>query len=144
VDFIHHADRPWVVEVNPRYPASVEVLELATGVAAVGLHRAAFDPAAGRAPLFPLAAPAIAKGILYARRQLVMPRAAVRTFLDDVRPDGLWFADVPSAGDVIEAGWPILTILAADRSPSAAAQALVEWTAWAKRVLGTEAGSRPH
>ena len=31
VDFIDHADHAWVVEVNPRYPASVEVIEHATG-----------------------------------------------------------------------------------------------------------------
>ena len=33
VDFILHDGSPCVVEVNPRYPASVEVLEHATGKA---------------------------------------------------------------------------------------------------------------
>ena len=36
---------PWPVEVNPRYTASVEVFEYATGVPALALHRRAFDPA---------------------------------------------------------------------------------------------------
>src|SRR5262245_62223359 len=82
VDFIHYLDRPWVVEVNPRYPASVEVLELATGVPAIGLHRAAFDPAAGLEQTSSPSAPVIAKGILYARQRLVMSRSAVQSFLN--------------------------------------------------------------
>jgi len=32
------ADRPWVIEVNPRWPASVEVLELAIGLPAMRIH----------------------------------------------------------------------------------------------------------
>ena len=30
VDYIQHDDEPWLVEINPRYTASVEVFELAT------------------------------------------------------------------------------------------------------------------
>src|SRR5262249_3860932 len=43
IDFILHDDVSYLIEVNPRYTASVEVVEHATGVAALALHRAAFD-----------------------------------------------------------------------------------------------------
>src|SRR6266542_4829427 len=42
VDFVLRDCIPWPVEVNPRYTASVEVLEYATGLRAVALHRQVF------------------------------------------------------------------------------------------------------
>jgi predicted ATP-grasp superfamily ATP-dependent carboligase len=41
VDFIRTGDGLWLIEVNPRYTASVEVLERATGVSFLGCHAAA-------------------------------------------------------------------------------------------------------
>ena len=38
VDYILHDDEPWPVEVNPRYTASVEVLELALGRSLLAEH----------------------------------------------------------------------------------------------------------
>jgi predicted ATP-grasp superfamily ATP-dependent carboligase len=130
-----------VVEVNPRYPASVEVLELATGVRALGWHRASFDPDAGPMPTFMPAAPAVAKGILYARQRLVMPEAAVAMFLSADRLGGPWFADVPPPGEVIEPGWPILTVLSQGETPYVCANSLARHAEWAKRALGLD--SRP-
>src|SRR5262249_52040955 len=41
---------PWPVEVNPRYTASIEVLEYAAGFSAVGWQRSVFDPSAPEPP----------------------------------------------------------------------------------------------
>ncbi len=41
VDFILDAERVWTLEVNPRYTASVEIVERATGLPAVAMHAAA-------------------------------------------------------------------------------------------------------
>ena len=43
VDLILDDDRPWVIEVNPRYTASVEILELATGRALLRDHLRSFN-----------------------------------------------------------------------------------------------------
>jgi predicted ATP-grasp superfamily ATP-dependent carboligase len=117
VDCVLRDGVPWPVEVNPRYTASVEVLEYATGIAAVDLHRRAFDPAvpfvARHAPA--RQAPSIGKAILFACAALNFP------------PDGPWlpavrtpgpveelpaFADIPRPGEPIKAGRPILTFFA--------------------------------
>src|SRR5262249_666683 len=49
VDGVLRGSAFWPVEVNPRYPASVEVLEYATRLAALRWHRQAFVPG-GRLP----------------------------------------------------------------------------------------------
>src|SRR5262249_3493498 len=73
VDFISQDGCPWVVEVNPRYPASVEVLEMATGMAALSFHHQAFDPAVPPGPVTRSTCAYVGKAILYAPRRLVMP-----------------------------------------------------------------------
>jgi predicted ATP-grasp superfamily ATP-dependent carboligase len=56
VDFMLRDGVPWPVEVNPRYTASVEVLEYALGLSALEWHRLVFEKR-GRGP-FPPAGPA--------------------------------------------------------------------------------------
>jgi predicted ATP-grasp superfamily ATP-dependent carboligase len=120
VDFILHDGRPWVVEVNPRYPASVELLELATGVLALPLHRTAFDPDAETRPRLPAGPSTVGKAVLYAPRDFVMPaydpsRYREHILGDEVRAArhlaGVHFVDIPAPGEVIERGWPVLTVL---------------------------------
>jgi predicted ATP-grasp superfamily ATP-dependent carboligase len=82
----------WALEVNPRYTASVELLERATGLVALNPSRVVGD-----------ARPAItlAKGIVYATRDVVAP--------DLMAAD---ISDVPAVGEAIEAGHPICTLWA--------------------------------
>jgi predicted ATP-grasp superfamily ATP-dependent carboligase len=114
VDCILREGVPWPVEVNPRYTASVEVLEYGARVPAMALHRAVFDPQAPPAGPKRQAADGlvVGKAILFARAAVVFP------------DDGPWsatlrspgpieempeFADIPHAGERIEARRPILT-----------------------------------
>ena len=64
----------WPVEVNPRYTASVEVLEYALGLSAMAWHRAAFDPSA---PLpgaaFGRRSTLLRQSRLFARRDVTFP-----------------------------------------------------------------------
>jgi predicted ATP-grasp superfamily ATP-dependent carboligase len=124
IDGVLHDGTFWPVEINPRYPASVEVLEHATGLPALAWHRRAFVNEQD-APLPALTSPAggyVGKAILFARAELTFPA------------DGPWrdvlrapapvtelppFADVPPAGEVIAAGHPVLTLFG--RGESAAA-----------------------
>ncbi len=106
----------WPVEVNPRYTASVEVLEYATGLCALVPHRQAFDPLSPRSTLHPSRSSSIVgKAILYARADGVFPQDGPwRTALDAPLPaeEMPAFADLPHAGDRIDAGRPVLTMLA--------------------------------
>jgi predicted ATP-grasp superfamily ATP-dependent carboligase len=129
VDFIRKDGLPWTVEVNPRYTASVEVLEHATGVAALALHRRVFDP---RAPEpAPVAVPPggswFGKAILFARQALAFPEDGPwAPVLHTPGPpwDAPAFADIPAAGERIEARRPVLTVFARADSESACVEHL--------------------
>jgi len=118
IDFVLHDGRPWVVEVNPRYPASVEVLELGLGLASLVDHRMAFDPSAAATPSAHPDRRTVAKAIVYAPRRVEMPRQSIVELIDAFGRLGapvattVSCADVPHPGDVIAANWPILTLLA--------------------------------
>jgi predicted ATP-grasp superfamily ATP-dependent carboligase len=131
VDFILHEGRPWVVEVNPRYPASVEVLERATGIPALPMHRTAFEPAAPVGSQVPAADRVVGKAILYAPRRVVVPEHDRIEF----EHDAAIVADIPAAGEVIQPGWPILTALTEAASHEECRASLMERAARLKTVL---------
>lgn len=108
------------VEVNPRYTASVEVLEHALGLHAIAVHLTACQE--GK---LPDSAPAISstkagKAILYARGQLRMTDEVVRRISSDVSTVAGTFdhnsfppiADVPCPGITLRAALPVCTLLA--------------------------------
>jgi predicted ATP-grasp superfamily ATP-dependent carboligase len=118
LDFIAADGAIWPLEVNPRYSASVEVLERTTGESFVALHAAAFTrlPAAplrvesGAARPLPKAA---GKWIVYARADGQVPPAFddwVAAWNGDLAAPGI--ADLPRVGEVVWRGQPICTILA--------------------------------
>jgi predicted ATP-grasp superfamily ATP-dependent carboligase len=120
VDCVVRDGVPWVVEVNPRYPASVEILEHPGRPSAVALHGAAWTPSAGPVH-WRMGEPHLYEGevrrgkaILFARESLVFPggvwTAPVRQFPLTILPHR--FADIPPAGQHIERGRPILTFFA--------------------------------
>lgn len=114
VDFILRDDHPWPVEVNPRYTASVEVLELALGRPLLAEHRRIFDPEALPPPL-PEAKTfrhLIGKQILFASAPCVFPE--IDEHVGDLRmPFKIpRIADIPEAGTRFETGEPILTLFA--------------------------------
>ena len=125
VDLVIEGDRLCIIEVNPRYSASVEVLERATGVSAIALHAAACDPdhwsiEVDRPPQSPNHATeqVHAKQILYASRET---RVSLEFFEWAIERSGLdshtaWLADIPHAGESIPAGRPVLTVFAAASS----------------------------
>jgi predicted ATP-grasp superfamily ATP-dependent carboligase len=74
VDAVVAGAAVWPIEVNPRYTASIEVLERALGIAAVGLHADACR--LGRLPREVRRRRAwCGKAVLYARSKLVVPAA---------------------------------------------------------------------
>jgi predicted ATP-grasp superfamily ATP-dependent carboligase len=121
VDGILQGQRFWPVEINPRYTASVEILEYATGWPALAAHGRVFAGGAPlRDPIFPYPqrlprAGVVGKAILYASRDGSFP--AEGPWLATLRrprpieelPE---FADIPAPGEPLLAGHPVLTVLA--------------------------------
>lgn len=125
VDFVLDGERrPHVIEVNPRYPASAEVLDHAFGQSLVRCHvewanwdgEDASDWSGW--PAF-VKRFVVGKAIYYAPHQVTIPACGPwdesLAHADDVwrRPD---YADIPHPGDVIGRGHPVLTILAEDEN----------------------------
>jgi uncharacterized protein len=117
IDCVLRDSVPWPLEVNPRYTASIEVLEYAAGFSAVGWQRSIFDRTAPqpKPPSTDIPFPSIGKAILFAKAPLTFPTEG--PWLDTLRSPGSLhgppaFADIPSAGQRIGAGRPILTLFA--------------------------------
>ena len=110
VDLILADDEPWPVEVNPRYTASVEVLELALSRALLADHREACEhrrPPEGPARDVPERF--VAKEILFAGGDGRFPGAGdVHTPFEPFRVPRN--ADVPQAGTPYVRSEPILTV----------------------------------
>jgi predicted ATP-grasp superfamily ATP-dependent carboligase len=128
VDCILRDGIPWPVEVNPRYTASVEVLEYATRIRALDMHRVACT--GGALMPFPLPQPSdfVGKAILFAAESVTFragpwDRVREQTVSLDELPA---FADVPHEGQLIKAGAPVLTFFACGASPRGCLDALRE------------------
>jgi predicted ATP-grasp superfamily ATP-dependent carboligase len=126
VDFVLRGDLPWTVEVNPRYTASMEVVEHTSGLPLMALHRRQFQPRAERRtrPL-PAVPGCVGKAVWFARDPLVFPPDG--PWHADLRPDRPLealpaFADIPKAGQSIRAGEPVVTFF----SRAATAEACLE------------------
>ena len=115
VDFILVDDEPRPIEINPRYTASVEALELAARRSILAHHlRACLQAELPHAP-----APSssiVGKRVIYASHPIRFPEVPIPRFPSDgfqVPP----IADVPRPGSVIQPGEPIMTVLARGRDP---------------------------
>jgi predicted ATP-grasp superfamily ATP-dependent carboligase len=138
VDCVVRDGYPYPVEVNPRYTASIEVLEYASGSAVLDRHCFMFEPELPEAPPGPVAAPVIGKAILFARDSLTFP--ADGPWMATLRqPGNIWelpdFADIPAAGTPIPAGRPILTFFVRGDSVNACQDALQQRAAELNRWL---------
>lgn len=121
------AGTPWLTEVNPRYPASAELFELACGFTLMRSHAAAFgtnwdDPDA-EFETYPESI--IAKGVLYAPRDLTMPELDVEQIATPYVSVNR-VADVSPPGTLVKAGEPVCTFLVEGIDDAAATLRLKE------------------
>jgi predicted ATP-grasp superfamily ATP-dependent carboligase len=139
VDCIVRDCVPFPVEINPRYTASVEVLEYATGLRALAFHRQVFDTsAAPHSPHETTDKRVVGKAILFARTDTVFPsKGPWSHVLDSPGPieEMPAFADLPVEGQPIRAGQPILTYFARAESSSQCLDALQQIAADLDRWL---------
>jgi uncharacterized protein len=106
IDFIARGGIPYPVEVNPRYSASMELIERAQRLSIFKVHvlgcrgtlAAAHPPTVG----------VEGKAIVFARRDVTL--GDTRRWLEPG-----WFADVPHPGETIRRGHPICTVFAQTR-----------------------------
>jgi predicted ATP-grasp superfamily ATP-dependent carboligase len=118
VDCILADGIPCVLEINPRYTASVEVWEYARRRSALKLHRQVFEQKdhceIERLNPFVNAMEFVGKGIYYAREAVTIPQTRPWPAPDLAKGAGYHipaYADLPDIGDHIQKGHPVLTIL---------------------------------
>ncbi len=119
VDAIIDEEGVWPVEVNPRYTASVEIIERALNVATIGWHVAACRH--GKLPKIALAPDETmerhGKAIVYATRQLVIDaRLEQELGAKNIADTDPIIADIPRAGTSINEGEPIVTVFATGKT----------------------------
>ena len=138
IDFISSGGRAYAIEVNPRWSASMELVELAYGVSVFGAHATAC--ARGELPDFDLCAarrgaPVLGKAIVFARRDVVigdtsawLPAVPVSPALPALPGPPAVPAprDIPRAGERIAAGQPVCTVFASGDGVAECHAALVE------------------
>jgi predicted ATP-grasp superfamily ATP-dependent carboligase len=107
----------WPVEVNPRYPASVEVVEHTFGLRALEWHRWACTPSSfPDLPDLERLEPMVGKAILFARREVIFPAEGPWSGAPLLEGSIPAFADIPDPGERIEADRPILSFFATTHS----------------------------
>jgi uncharacterized protein len=126
----------WPVEVNPRYTASVEVLERSGGLQAIPAHVAACEQ--GELPIAVSAFPdrLHGKAILFAERQ----HHVGERFADwaaECNRGKSWpiVADIPAMGTTIDGGQPVVSLFAAGSTEADICRQLQHRIAEAKQHL---------
>ena len=115
VDFVWSDDGLWPIEINPRYTASMEIIERACGPSIVGLHIAAC-----RDRTLPNAWPQPGsnfrwhgKQVVYAESDIeISPAHAARLEALNEGRSYAAVADLPVAGTSIRRGHPVCTVFA--------------------------------
>ncbi len=146
VDFVLNRNDIWIIEVNPRPTASMEILEKSlcnapkstihqTTISLMQHHIQAFETAASKIPIYPINIAVWAKAILFHNKTQelrVCHRLASR--LIRLARRGV-ISDVPRPGTTIANCEPICTVLANGQNPKSALQHLKIRLANIKNIL---------
>jgi len=134
IDFILAGGVPYLIEVNPRYTASMELFEGSTDANLLDIHLEAL--ARGRLPSAPLPLRRfLAKGILYATRSLAWSSPVIDAALD--------IRDRPVEGETFDRGQPICTLVVRGGSPEESRRCLAEAAHRVRRALRVEKRGTP-
>jgi predicted ATP-grasp superfamily ATP-dependent carboligase len=128
VDLVHQASRTWLIEVNPRYPASAEVIETERQQSIIDWHvatcRGEPRPATRAA-----SAQNVAKLIVFADQPHTASPAFVDWCMSHCLAAGGPLADVPRRHTRFSPGDPLVSVIATDQyAPLAVARD------WCRRV----------
>ena len=141
VDLVISGDRAWIIEINPRYSSSAEIVERMTDVNMISAHVSACAgqpreapptarPTRGSAKIDRSAALIHGKTILFAKREALIDEAFFDWAISQAAPRVVpcRLGDIPAPGEMIAAGSPVLTLFAS--APAA------EYEAEIKRRIG--------
>jgi predicted ATP-grasp superfamily ATP-dependent carboligase len=128
IDFVARDGEAFVLELNPRYCASMELIERSGGPSVFGTHAAACQGSL-LAPGPALPPQAWGKAVLWARVPVIAPDT--RSWL--ARGD---LADIPFPGERIAQGRPICTLFASGADRDECYRRLVESAASLEAELG--------
>jgi predicted ATP-grasp superfamily ATP-dependent carboligase len=121
IDFVAREGQPYAIEVNPRWCASMELVERAHEISVFGMHAEAC--ATGALPEFDFTRSyrpfgAVGKAVVFATRSIVV--GDTRSWLEDDTVQ-----DVPRPRERIAVGQPICTVFARGRDAETCRMALV-------------------
>lgn len=128
IDFIARHGVPYPIEVNPRYSASMELVERAHELSMFRVHA---DACRGELP--PVPAPGTlmqGKAIVFARRAVVLGDTLPWTRRE-------WLADIPHPGERIGQGHPICTVYAEGSDEKTCHRLLIKRAAEVYRLAET-------
>jgi uncharacterized protein len=136
IDFVRQHDRLWIVEVNPRYSASMEIIEFTYGINLIDWHLYASESAMLPAFTEPGAVRHAGKIVVYARQSGVV-RPSLDNLASDWNSDPLLpgLADLPCIGETFHAGQPVVTVLAHADSSQAITEQLRHRAATIEKLL---------
>jgi predicted ATP-grasp superfamily ATP-dependent carboligase len=114
VDLVIADNRAWILEINPRYTSSAEIVERTCGESLIVTHVAACQ-GRSEAPSLSLPKPdGIVHGkiVVYAKRDVEVSDRFHTWAIDQSAVDAeqCLLADIPSAGQQISSGQPVLTV----------------------------------
>ncbi len=133
IDLILERDQVWLIEVNPRYTASVEVLEFALGRSIMAEHLRVFEmPTRSEVERLPPTVRFAAKAILFARSEGVL----VDPIPIEPGEEGIpSVADVPRPGTHFEVGQPVMTVFGRGKTTQACrADLAAQIRSWKRRI----------
>jgi hypothetical protein len=121
VDFLLTEKGPVVVEVNPRFQGSLDVVEMSTGTNVFQAHVDAFE---GILPEKPVPKMVAGRAILFADEPVGIGELLTRWITGKD-----WITDVPRPGSVIKKSDPVASVLATGKDRAGVLNLLIERTA---------------
>jgi len=107
IDFIV-GDEVWAIEINPRFQATLETVERATGINLVQAHIDACNGIISESiPLSPTYQKTCIRRILFADRQMTWPASSKALNPGD---DPMRFSDIPRPGTIFEPGDAVISM----------------------------------
>ena len=139
VDLTIDGDRVFLIEVNPRYTASVELLEWSQGRSLLGLHRAqSLNEPIPDVPRWPPLRGIVGKAILRAPGNCAFGSRISARRISRAGREFPTLADIPDSGTPIERGEPVLTVFARGTTVEQCRLRLQKrLEAWAARLRGS-------